>query len=84
MTEETPTVPPAPASVIEALVGIPAVDISRKTSPTFGKIILALSKAQASFEAIEKDKTVKVTTKTGGSYSFQYSTLDAIVKATKK
>lgn len=61
-----------------------AVDIARKTSPTFGKIILALSKAQAAFDPIEKDKTVKVTTKTGGSYSFQYSTLDAIVKATKK
>lgn len=61
-----------------------AIDVARKTSPTFGKIILALSKAQASFDAIEKDKTVKVTTKTGGSYSFQYSTLDAIVKATKK
>lgn len=73
----------APTSIMEAIHGAtPAVQ--SKSSPSIGKIILALSKAQNSFEGIAKDKTVKVQTKTGGSYTFEYSTLDAIIKATKK
>lgn len=39
----------------------------------------ALSAAQAEFPAIERSRTVKVTTKTGGQYSFNYAPLDAIL-----
>lgn len=39
----------------------------------------ALSVAQAEFPPIPRDKTVKVTTKTGGSYSFKYAPLDSVL-----
>lgn len=44
----------------------------------------ALSKAQGEFPTIEKDKTVKVTTKKGGVYYFKYATYSAIKKAIKE
>jgi hypothetical protein len=41
----------------------------------------ALAKAQASFPAIERSKTVTVRTKTGQTYTFAYAPLDAITHA---
>lgn len=39
----------------------------------------ALAKAQASFPAIEKTKTVRVKTRTGGTYTFKYAPLDDVL-----
>ena len=41
----------------------------------------ALAKAQGEFPPIPREKTVTVKTKTGGSYSFAYAPLDAILSA---
>jgi hypothetical protein len=43
----------------------------------------ALAKAHAEFPSIKKDKTVKVATKTGGSYTFAYAPLDSILSAVR-
>jgi hypothetical protein len=42
----------------------------------------SLAKAQAGFAAVKRDKTVTVRTKAGGTYSFSYAPLEAILKAT--
>jgi hypothetical protein len=44
----------------------------------------ALAKSQAEFPSFEKGKTVDVTTKTGGKYSYSYTDLGSIVEKTKK
>ena len=44
----------------------------------------ALAAAQAEFPAILKTKTVRVQTKTGGSYTFDYAPLEAIIDAVRK
>lgn len=49
------------------------------SSQQIDKIFEALSKAQNEIKNPEKNKTVKVKTKTGGSYDFKYATLDAII-----
>ena len=41
-----------------------------------GALFGALAKAQAAFPAIPRDRTVKVTMKSGGTYSFAYAPLD--------
>jgi len=43
------------------------------------KLAEALAKAQGSFSNPERNRSVKVNTKTGGTYSFTYATLDAIM-----
>lgn len=42
-------------------------------------VYAALVKAQAEFPAISKDKSVKVTAKSGASYTFKYAPLDSIL-----
>jgi hypothetical protein len=42
-------------------------------------LALALSKAQAAFPAIPRDKTVTVKTRTGGEYTFKYAPLDTVL-----
>jgi hypothetical protein len=49
-----------------------------------GPIAAALAKAQSQFPTITRDKTVTVTTKAGGSYSFKYAPLDSILAAVRK
>jgi hypothetical protein len=49
-----------------------------------GGLAGALAKAQAAFPAIPRDKEVKVTMKSGGSYTFKYAPLDTILAATRK
>jgi hypothetical protein len=44
-------------------------------------IATALARAQGAFEPIRREKTVLVRTKTGGSYSFSYAPLEAILRA---
>lgn len=44
----------------------------------------ALAKAQMAFPSIPKSRTVKVQTKTGGSYTFDYAPLDTILAAVRK
>ena len=48
-------------------------------SPTLGKVAAALSKAQATMTNPERNRTVDVRTREGGSYSFAYATLDSIL-----
>lgn len=47
-----------------------------------GTFYLCLSRAQAAFQPIRRDKTVTVRTKAGGTYSFSYAPLEAILRAT--
>lgn len=54
------------------------------SEPTgFNKIAGALAKAQGEFPAVEKTKTVRVRTKTGGMYEFSYAPLDTILAAVR-
>jgi hypothetical protein len=49
------------------------------------KLISALAKAQGAISAPERNKTVKVTPRSGGaSYSFKYATLNGIIEAIRK
>lgn len=48
-------------------------------SETLADLGLALSKAQGEFPAVPRDKTVRVRTKTGGEYSFNYAPLDSVL-----
>jgi hypothetical protein len=47
------------------------------------KLAAALAKAQAKFTNPEKNRTVKVQHKAGGSHSYSYATLDAVLDATR-
>jgi hypothetical protein len=47
------------------------------------KLQAALAEAQGEFPVIPKDRTVKVTTKAGGSYTFAYAPLDSILTAVR-
>ncbi len=50
-----------------------------KHSDLINELAGALAKAQGAFEAVERNREVEVTMKSGGKYSFTYATLDAIV-----
>lgn len=47
------------------------------------KLAAALAKAQAKFKNPEKNRTVKVVHKTGGSHSYSYATLDEVLDCTR-
>jgi len=47
------------------------------------QLALALSRAQSEFPLIGRSKTVSVRTKAGGTYTFAYAPLEAILAATK-
>lgn len=49
-----------------------------------GPLASALAKAQGQFATVKRDKTVTVSTKTGGSYSFSYAPLESILGAVRK
>lgn len=49
------------------------------TSETIGALVAALALAQAKIINVEKNRSVEVKMKTGGKYSFNYTTFDAIV-----
>ena len=53
------------------------------TTEGMGALGAALAKAQSEFGAVTKDKTVTVTKKTGGTYSFKYAPLDQILSVVK-
>lgn len=59
-----------------------------KTSDKIDELVTALAKAQASITAVEKNRTVKVKgeTKSGRAfeYSFDYTTLDAVIEHARK
>ncbi len=57
---------------------------TKMRSDNLGELIGALSKAQAEFKPIEKNRTVDVMTRTGGTYRFRYATLDTILEAVRK
>lgn len=52
-------------------------------SEQFGQVAGALAKAQGAFKTIEKNKTVKVKTRTGGEYTFAYAPLETIMSAVR-
>ena len=54
-----------------------------KTSDTIGQIAKALSAAQGEFTNPERNRTVSVKMKNGGSYTFDYATFDAILALTR-
>lgn len=54
-----------------------------KHSEQFTAIAAALAVAAGKFAPIQKNRTVEVKTKNGGSYTFTYATLDAIVAAVR-
>src|SRR5262245_64892384 len=49
-----------------------------RTSETTKDLVAALAAAQGEFPKLERNRTVQVKTKTGGSYEFSYATLDHI------
>ena len=53
-------------------------------TPDLGPLAAALAKAQSAFAPVTRSKTVKVTTKTGGSYTFSYAPLDTVLDAVRK
>lgn len=52
-------------------------------STSIAKLADALTKAQKAFKPISRDREVRVQTKTGGSYTFKYATLDEILGAVR-
>jgi hypothetical protein len=54
-----------------------------KASGGIDKLAAALAAAQLEMPAIEKDKTAKVETRTGGSYTYDYADLASILKVTR-
>lgn len=50
-------------------------------SPTIGAVAAALAKAQGAFSAVPRNKHVKVKTRTGGAYEFDYADLAGIMSA---
>lgn len=52
-------------------------------TPSVGKLLAALAAAQGEYLPIPKNRTVKVQMKNGGSYDFDYATLDAMIAATR-
>lgn len=60
------------------MVSAPASDI--RSSGSLATLADALAAAQGEFTSPEKDRTVKVKTQGGQSYSFDYATLDSILK----
>src|SRR6187402_1155538 len=54
------------------------------TSPEVNQLSIALSKAQGSIVNPEVNKTVKVSTKDGRSYSYEYADLSTVINSIKK
>ena len=52
-----------------------------KTSDQFGQVAAALAAAQGQFGLIARDKTVRVATRSGSSYTFSYAPLETIMSA---
>jgi hypothetical protein len=48
-----------------------------------GPLAAALAKAQAAFPTVKRDKEVKVTTKSGATYTFKYAPLESILAAVR-
>lgn len=53
------------------------------TPGQMGALFAALALAQGEFKPIERNKTVKVTMKSGGSYTFDYADLSEIIDKTR-
>lgn len=56
---------------------------TQASEPSLGKLFAALAKAQGAFQAIAKNRTVKIPTKNGGNYTFRFADLEAIIAATR-
>lgn len=52
-------------------------------SAGIAKLACALAKAQGAFNAIAKNRTVKIQTREKGAYTFSYADLEAIIAATR-
>lgn len=60
-----------------------STDAPSPAAPNNAALYEALAEAQGEFPPIERTRTVKVQTRTGGSYTFAYAPLDTILKATR-
>ena len=58
--------------------------MSENRSHSISKLMTALAKAQGQIGDIERDRTVKVQSRSGPGYEFKYATLSAIIKGIKK
>lgn len=56
------------------------------TTPRAGtpKLAAALAKAQGAFRPIEKNRSVAISMKSGGSYKFRYADLEELIAATRE
>lgn len=52
-------------------------------SESIASLALALAKAQGEFQSIERTRTVKIPTKTGGQYTYDYAPLDEVLAKTR-
>src|SRR5438105_3123772 len=50
-----------------------------RTSETTSAVFDAIVKTQAVLSAVTKDKTAKIPTKSGGSFSYSYASLDSVI-----
>jgi hypothetical protein len=53
-------------------------------SESIANICAALAEAQGAFKPILKNRTVEVATKSGGTYTFTYATLDSVIDSTRE
>lgn len=53
------------------------------TQEAAAALMAALAKAQGEFKPIEKNRTVQIATRTGGSYTFRYADLEEILSKTR-
>lgn len=60
----------------------PPVGYVEDTQVGVGKLAEALAKAQGEFDPIRRERTVTVTMKSGGKYTFSYAPLEVILRAT--
>lgn len=60
------------------------MDHPLNSSSEIGELADALAKAQAAFPLLERTKTVRVKTKSGGEYTFSYAPLDAVIDAIRE
>jgi hypothetical protein len=54
------------------------------TSPTLGKLAMALAKAQGAFKALKRDAKAEIIMKSGGKYGYSYATLAACFEACRE
>lgn len=55
-----------------------------RRSPEVGELAAALASAQGQFPEVPRNRSVSVSTRSGGTYQFRYASLDAILAAVRR